>query len=179
MRQFVLNFKSVGSDHLDTLRDCKDLKVFALLQDLAGASSLIPTMRKTRIDLLKRLGSKSPQASMVKQLLRYACMTTVDVSSIAVVCDLALSTGSAETDKTKKKKSKKSRKSSRAEVNAENEFSQHEVCLASSSAVMALTTCWGRHTVILFVGSTCRPPLICCCSSPAISPTQLPGSCCF
>ena len=70
------------------------VQIFSLLENLSSADAQIATLRKNRIDLLKRLGSKSPEAAMIKQLLRYASMTTVDVDSIEAVCKLALtSTG--------------------------------------------------------------------------------------
>lgn len=69
------------------------MQVFALLRSLAEPDAQMSSLRKQRIDVLKRLGSKSPQAALVKQLLRYASMSSVDVNSIEHICSIALGAG--------------------------------------------------------------------------------------
>ncbi len=71
------------------------VQVFAQLRTLAQPDSTADTLRTSRVDVLKRLGSKSPETAMVKQILRFACMATVDVASIEHICALAVRTARA------------------------------------------------------------------------------------
>eukprot|EP00750_Incisomonas_marina_P011356 INCI16369.49.p1 GENE.INCI16369.49~~INCI16369.49.p1 ORF type:complete len:736 (+),score=146.39 INCI16369.49:1414-3621(+) len=120
LQRFVLGFKGVEIAHVEALRSVNDKRVFALLRSLAEPDAQMSSLRKQRIDVLKRLGSKSPQAALVKQLLRYASMTSVDVNSIEHICSIALGAG-AHADGTgrgggggAKKKSRAAKRSNKA-----------------------------------------------------------------
>ena len=120
IKKFAVRCKGCILQHCTNLFFDRVAQVFALLRSLAEPDAQMSSLRKQRIDVLKRLGSKSPQAALVKQLLRYASMTSVDVNSIEHICSIALGAG-AHADGTgrgggggAKKKSRAAKRSNKA-----------------------------------------------------------------
>jgi hypothetical protein len=105
-QKFALTLKNVEVAHVESLRGNNDKKVFQLLQNLASPGAIMTKNRKLRIELLRRIGSKSPQAAMMKKVLRYASMTTLDVESVQHVYDVAFSGHNSNVSKKKSNRKK-------------------------------------------------------------------------